>query len=168
MKYTEHEKIEAVKRVIEDHQSIGSSARAIGMSPTLLKSYVGRVREYGYGCLTEQSKKRYHSGSFKVQVIEYMRENKLSCIATAAHFNLTKSLVQVWNRRCLEEGLDSLHEDRRGRRMDLEKHCSRHPRMPKEVEEDLIAENQRLKMENEFLKKLKALVRDRTKHELKK
>ena len=55
MKYTGHEKIEAVKRIIEDHQSIESSARAIGMSPILLKSYVGRVREYGYGCLTEQN-----------------------------------------------------------------------------------------------------------------
>ena len=38
----------------------------------------------------------------------------------------------------------------------------------KEVEEDLIAENQRLRMENEYLKKLNALVQERIKREDKK
>ena len=38
----------------------------------------------------------------------------------------------------------------------------------KEVEEDLIAENQRLRMENEYLKKLSALVRKRMLKEEKK
>lgn len=35
----------------------------------------------------------------------------------------------------------------------------------KKVEEDLIAENQRLRMENEYLKKLDALVRERIQRE---
>jgi transposase len=168
MKFTEQEIINAVKNVIEDHQTIGRAARAAGMSTTQLRNYVGKVREHGYASIKIRRKKRYHSGSFKVQVIEYLREHKLSCYATAVHFNLTKSLVQIWERRCLEEGTDSLYEDRRGRRMNLEKRHGRRPKMTKQVEEDLIAENQRLRMENEFLKKLNALVQDRIKHEHKK
>jgi len=35
--------------------------------------------------------------------------------------------------------------------------------MPKLIEEDLIAEVQRLRMENEYLKKLNALVQERVK-----
>ena len=36
-------------------------------------------------------------------------------------------------------------------------------KLSKETEEDLIAENQRLRMENEYLKKLQALVQKRPK-----
>ena len=41
----------------------------------------------------------------------------------------------------------------------------RKKKLSKEVEEDLIAENQRLRMENEYLKKLNALVQERIKRE---
>ena len=41
----------------------------------------------------------------------------------------------------------------------------RKPKLDKKVEEDLIAENQRLKMENAYLKKLNALVRERVQRE---
>ena len=51
------------------------------------------------------------------------------------------------------------------------KNMSSEPRkkkLSKEVEEDLISENQRLRMENEYLKKLNALVQERIKRENKK
>ena len=41
-------------------------------------------------------------------------------------------------------------------------------KLNKDIEEDLIAENQRLRMENEYLKKLNALVQKRIKRENKK
>jgi regulator of replication initiation timing len=44
----------------------------------------------------------------------------------------------------------------------------RAPKLDKKVEEDLIAENQRLRMEIEYLKKLDALVQKRLQEEKKK
>lgn len=41
-------------------------------------------------------------------------------------------------------------------------------KLDKKIEEDLISENQRLRMENEYLKKLNALVQERIKRENKK
>ena len=41
-------------------------------------------------------------------------------------------------------------------------------KLNKDIEKDLIAENQRLRMENEYLKKLNALVQERIKRENKK
>ena len=43
----------------------------------------------------------------------------------------------------------------------------RPPKLDKKVEEDLIAENQRLRMEIEYLKKLNALVSERVRQEKK-
>ena len=41
-------------------------------------------------------------------------------------------------------------------------------KLNKDIEEDLIAENQRLRMENEYLKKLNAIVQERINQENKK
>ena len=67
--------------------------------------------------------------------------------------------VKRWERIYLEEGAEGLMKEKRGRA------CSaggtrkgRPPKLDKKVEEDLIAENQRLRMEIEYLKKLSALV----------
>jgi len=60
-------------------------------------------------------------------------------------------------------------KERRGRGNPLsDKKRGRPPKLDKKVEEDLIAENQRLRMEIEYLKKLDALVQKRLQEERKK
>ena len=60
-------------------------------------------------------------------------------------------------------------KDKRGRNSTLNVNKrGRPPKLDKKVEEDLIAENQRLKMEIEYLKKLDALVQKRIQEEGKK
>lgn len=59
----------------------------------------------------------------------------------------------------LEEGAEGLTKERRGRASKAGVANIGRPRKLKpEIEEDLITENQRLKMELEYLKKLNALV----------
>ena len=67
--------------------------------------------------------------------------------------------VQRWERIYLEEGAEGLMKERRGRACKASGTSKgRPPKLDKKVEEDLIAENQRLRMEIEYLKKLSALV----------
>ena len=73
--------------------------------------------------------------------------------------NSAANMVQRWERIFLEEGAEGLMKERRGIA------CSaggtrkgRPPQLDKKLEVDLIAENQRLRMEIEYLKKLSALV----------
>ena len=66
-----------------------------------------------------------------------------------------------------EEGPQGLYEERRGRPQKM-KFKENKKKLNKDIEEDLIAENQRLRMENEYLKKLNALVQERIKRENKK
>ena len=64
-------------------------------------------------------------------------------------------IVKRWERIFLEEGADGLMKERRGKAGTAK---SRTPKLDPQVTEDLIAENQRLRMEIEYLKKLSALV----------
>ena len=61
--------------------------------------------------------------------------------------------IQSWERIYLTEGPEGLAVERRGRSS-----TGRPKKKPKEVEEDLLAEVQRLRAENEYLKNLQALV----------
>ena len=80
-----------------------------------------------------------------------------------------KGTVKKWERIYLEEGAEGLMKERRGRACkESGTRKGRPPKLDKKVEEDLIAENQRLRMEIEYLKKLDALVRKREQEEQKK
>ena len=104
-----------------------------------------------------------YSAEFKIAVIMDMRENHLSYRETERKYGLFKMSVKRWERVYLEEGAAGFMTERRGRKS-TGRHRKKH--LDKSVENDLIAENQRLKerleyleMENEYLKKLDALVR---------
>ena len=104
-----------------------------------------------------------YSPEFKLSVILDMRENKLTYTETMCKWlpdvdKRTVSIIQRWERKYLEEGYEGLMKDNRGRPSINGKKRGRPPKLDKKVEEDLIAENQRLRMEIEYLKKLSALV----------
>ena len=107
--------------------------------------------------------KRY-TGEFKQRVVETMMQEKLSYREAARQFDVNDhKRVASWERIYLEEGPEGLYVERRG-------HGSK-GRPPKklkpEVEEDLLAEVQRLRAENDYLKKLNALVAERVRQERK-
>jgi transposase len=95
-----------------------------------------------------------------------MHNNHLSAIETACHFNLgNHSVVLKWERIYYEEGPQGLYQERRGKSKKMSSNKQNNKKLDKKIEEDLIAENQRLRMENEYLKKLNALVQERIKRE---
>ena len=107
--------------------------------------------------------KRY-TAEFKKMVIETMIEEKLGYSETARKFDVCDyHRIQNWERIYLEEGPDAFSIERRGR-----KSTGRPRKIPKEIEEDLLAEVQRLRAENEYLKKLHALVLEDERHQRRK
>ena len=106
--------------------------------------------------------KRY-TPEFKIMVVETMQKEKLSYCEAARKFDLSDHhRVAAWERIYLEEGKEGLRIERRGR-----KSTGRPLKLEKKVEEDLIAEVQRLRAENAYLKKLNALVAERVRQEKK-
>lgn len=107
--------------------------------------------------------KRY-TPEFKKMVIETMREEKLSYRETARRFEINSHhRIQDWERIYLTDGPEGFTVERRGRGSK-----GRPRKLPKEVEADLLAEVQRLRAENEYLKNLQALVLERERRQWKK
>ena len=107
--------------------------------------------------------KRY-TGEFKQMVVETMMREKLSYCEAARQFDISDhSRVSSWERIYLAEGPEGLYVERRGRGSK-----GRPTKFPKEVEEELLKEVQRLRAENAYLKKLQALVLERERHQKKK
>ena len=88
-------------------------------------------------------------------VVETMEKKHLSIYATMQEFGINDhKIIERWERIYWEEGPEGLAIERRGRSSK-----GRPPKqLPKQVEEDLLAEVQRLRAENDYLKNLQALV----------
>ena len=103
-----------------------------------------------------------YSPEFKLRVIIDMRENHLGYNETIRkYFDVSNSnasnffsILKRWERIFLEEGEAGLFIERRGRTTKMQNPNIGRPKLNKQVQQDLIAENQRLK----DLKKLDALV----------
>lgn len=122
------------------------------------------------------SKNKKYSPEFKISVILDMREHNLGYNETVRKYwgdevrehNYIHQ-VKRWERIYLEEGEVGFYIEKRGRTRKVDNPKIGRPRkkpLDKKVEEDLIAENQRLREENlylraemDYLKKLDALVR---------
>jgi transposase-like protein len=102
-------------------------------------------------------------GELKQAVVEDVIKNKLGYREAMRKYGITgKMTIQKWERIYLEEGPEGLYKENRGRAT-----SGRPLKLDKHVEEDLLAEVQRLRAENDYLKKLDALVSERVQREKK-
>ena len=163
-KYSSEEKLEVVLGVLEKGMTYKESASKIGAGKADAQKWVSMYKEHGVEGLV--MKHGSYDGGFKISVVEYMHANHLSQRETAAKFGIPSfSTVGKWERIYYEEGREALYRDNRGRKRMSNKTDAPKPKLAPKVEEDLIAEIQRLRMENAYLKKLQALVQERVQRE---
>ena len=159
-KYSYEERLEAVLRVVEEGMSAKASAKILGTAYEHVRRWVKRYEQFGpEGLILKHGS---YDGAFKISVIEYMHENHLSLSQAAVKFGVpSDATVGKWERIYYEEGPQGLFQDNRGRKSKMNSDKPTKKKLSKETEEDLIAEVQRLRMENDYLKKLQALVQER-------
>ena len=108
----------------------------------------------GVFCYAKRSSKQTIYARIQKLVIETMQEEKLSYSETCRRFEVNgRDRIKSWERIYLEEGTEGFAVERRGRGS-----TGRPKKLPKDVEEYLLAEVQRLRAENDYLKNLQALV----------
>ena len=155
-------KVTVVEKYLKENISINQLAKEYGMSVGDIQKWRDIYLEHGVEGLNTVH--GTYTGEFKVSVVEYMHNTGSSIRKTAAHFNIPSfRTVSQWERIYYEQGKAALYDERRGRAPSMGTKRTRKPKKSVDVNEDLLAEVQRLRMENEYLKKLNALVREREK-----
>jgi len=163
-KFTTEEKIQIVSRYIKGNESIKKLAKEVGVSTPILSGWIRLYEQSG----VEAFNKSYTSYSveFKLNVLKYMKETGTSSYDVAAIFGISSpGMVRTWKKIFDTGGIDALQPKKKGRlSMKKESNLSKNQQPPVEGSmEALQAENERLRMENAYLKKLNALVQEKEK-----
>jgi transposase len=167
MKYTKEFKQTVVHDYLSSHEGYQNVSRRHGMANrSLLERWVAAYRIHGDAGLSP--KRSRYDADFKLSVLQHMWENQLSITETAAKFDIRRhSTVGDWERVYREGGVEALTPSSpmpRPKQMTIP---TTKPPVPagedKRSREELLAENEHLRMELAYLKKLDALVQARQK-----
>ena len=163
-KYSTDFKLEIVLRYLNDNVGIRQLAQEYYVSRSDIQKWKDAYLVNGIEglCTTNGT----YSGDFKVSVVEYMHRTGTSLRKTAAFFNIPSYVsVRSWEKIYNELGRDALYNENRGRASKMGVKKTNNKKKSTESHKDLLAEIERLRMENEYLKKLNALVQNRDKSE---
>lgn len=146
-------------------QGIGSTtiARNFGIKkPTNILMWVKRYHKYGIDGLRIRHPKYDYDGNFKLKVLNWKKENQASYATTALKFDISNcGTIANWQRKFERGGVRALFT-KRGRPRRMTTNHDKHDNQTSLSELELLrAENRALRVENEYLKKLEALVQKR-------
>lgn len=161
-RYSVELKIEVIEEWKERKLTIAEIISKYNVSSQTVRRWVEEYDSKGFEGLVAKPKNKVYTGEFKQTVVEDMRKNNLSQSEVSRKYSIGRGQVQQWERIYLEQGQEGLYVEKRGRSA-KSMNTKEQTTLKKSVEEDLIAENQRLRMENEYLKKLNALIQAKEK-----
>lgn len=158
-KFSIEDRERAVLLVLEEGHSCCSVARMFSTADRLIGRWVSCYKQYGVAGLSLKNHMRY-SGDFKLSLLQEMSLNHLSLQQASIKYHVNDSVILGWKRKYEQFGTPSLYEKKpRGRppKMKEQKNKSREKNVPSDPYQELVEENLRLRIENEYLKKLQAL-----------
>ncbi len=147
----------AVLMVLEHNESYHSVAKQLQTSHRLVSRWVNSYKLHGIKGLSLKNNTHF-SGEFKLGLIKKMQECGLSLSETSAQYGITISLLSCWRRLYEQKGSSALFEKKpRGKPPKMKKIDHNNDGTPLNYEA-LLKENERLRIENDYLKKLQALI----------
>lgn len=150
-KYDYHFKLKVFKAYLNGEGGYGTVAKQYGIPSTApIQRWVSAYNLLGEDGLKRKKKCISYTVQFKLDVINYMSITKLSAQDVANHFRINNStLISGWKQKFLSGGVDALAKMKGRPPMNKnKKNLTR--------EQELEHENQLLKAELAFLKKLRA------------
>ncbi|QNN40959.1 helix-turn-helix domain-containing protein [Pedobacter roseus] len=157
IKYGLELKLLLVKQAINGEGSVRAIAKENQINHTILDKWVSFYKAYGIEGL--QLQPRQYDGDFKLTVIETLRTEGLSLYQACIRFKLPSvSMLSNWQKKYESEGVGALFKSCREKFMDAPDKKSKKNNPKQTREQELEKENNFLRAENEYLKKLYALI----------
>ncbi len=162
-KFTADEKIQIVLRYLNGNESYREMGRSLGISDTIILNWVNQYKQNGVEAFLKRCTN--YTQQFKLDVLNFMIENGMSLFETAAIFNIpAPSTISVWKKQLETQGIDALQSKKKGRpSMKKDSNKQLKQALADGSVEALEARIKQLEMENEYLKKLNALVQNKEK-----
>lgn len=160
-RHSESFKLEVVRQYLSARIGARSLASQHGLDHGTVRRWVEAYRQHGEQGL--RKKFSHYSVQFKLSVLCRMWREELSCRQAAALFDVRggHNVVVTWERQYHEGGLDALKPKPRGRPKKMTAPKPLSPQAPQEGDtrtlEQLRKENEYLRAEVAYLKKLRAL-----------
>jgi transposase len=156
-------KIDLVNRY-ESGENLKLLAVEQNLNLTQLKYWVQQYKKNGIDGFKLSN--RGYSLELKWEIVLKILNGDLSSYRASIDYRITKSVLEKWVKKAREFGMDALAIDGRGRtRKNPMYQSKKKSSKPLTREEELLQENEFLRAENAFLKKLKALVEERVARE---
>jgi transposase len=160
VKYDYAFKLKCVELVLEKGHSCEYVSHKKGLNESNIRKWVNFYKEFGTSGLLPRRNRNY-TVAFKLQVLQSITEEYLSLSEACLKFNITsESVIIKWQRDFATFGLEGLHSKPKGRPKSMSnfKRKKRKSDKPLTREEELLLENEALRCEVAFLKKLQALI----------
>jgi transposase len=160
VKYDYTFKLECVELVLKKHYTNGYVSKLKGVDESNIRKWISFYKAYSKVGLLPRKNQSY-SINFKLKVLETIQRKSLSLRDTCLKFNIPDSAIIVkWKRNFANFGLEGLQPKPKGRPKSMGdiKRKKRKSDKPLTREEELLLENERLRCENDYLKKLQALI----------
>ncbi len=160
--YSLEVKLKAIHQYQNGIEGIKSIAKSLGINHEVLRMWIRQYKYHGVKAF-EKSYTAY-SMAYKLDVFNYMNDNGTSPNEAAVIFNISSpGMIREWRSLFNKHGIDALKPRKKGRRCMTEKDNKGQKKLePEGSVEALRAEVERLRMENAYLKKLNALVQNKS------
>lgn len=162
-KHDESLKLKIVQAYLAGSKGYKALAKQYEVAPSSVRRWIGGYRQHGARALSK--KFDHYSQEFKLRVLREIKQRELSQAEAAALFDVRGvGAIAIWQRRYDEGGPEALKPQPRGRppKMMLTPKPPKAPPPPADdasALEKLRKENEYLRAEVAYLKKLEALVR---------
>lgn len=166
IRFTLEQKLQIIEEWLTTDIPRNAIARKHNVAVQTIRSWVKIFELHGADALKPRNqKRRKYVGEFRVKVVEDILNNEISINESCAKYNLNKALILHWKNNYLEKGKDYLLKDHRGnekgsilKNIESDFKNIEYKDLNTELEKKLFNENQRLRAELEYSKKLQALI----------